>query len=74
MDELEQRKVLILSTDEDFFDFKLDLGGISPAIAYAMLRSAKEILETMLPSPRITNFEEVIYDPYEDWIIGDDEE
>lgn len=71
MSQLENRKVLILSTDEDFSDFKIDLGNITPAQAFAMLTSARNQLEELLPSPIITSYEQIIYDPYEQWILDD---
>lgn len=59
------RKVLILTTDEDFSDFQLDLGDIPPAIAYAMLKSATDFLFSMLPNPIVKSYGEVILHPYE---------
>lgn len=74
MSKLENRKVLILSTDEDFSDFKLDLGDVKPAEAYAMLKSAYLQIEEMLPSPVITSYEDVVYDPYAEWIYDEEED
>lgn len=73
MSDIERRKVLILSTDEDFSDFKLDLGDISPAVACTMLKAAYESIKDMLPLPVITSYETVIMDPY-DWAWDEDED
>lgn len=68
------RKVLILTTDENFSDFQIDVGDIPVGIAVTLLNSAAQYLESILPFPILKSYGKVIIDPYEDFEEEDEED
>lgn len=63
--ELQRRKVLIVTTDENYSDLTLDLGDIPPGIAYSLLKAATEQLWAVMPSAKLKVYGETIFDPYD---------